>query len=403
MKTRYGLSPWIGTYPATRRPDYPRLRGEHTARIVIIGGGLTGCVTAHACAVAGLKPLVIEAERIGQGSSGRSAGLLLTESGPSFRDISSWHGLRAAKRIAESWRRASLDGAAQLRRLSIPCGLEPRDSLFVAFRDEEKLLRREYDARNVAGVEGTWLTPRQVKAKVALDGSSALRGDVGFVLNPYRACLGVAAAAVRRGATLFERTRVKKVRFGRRNVEVIVDGGIVRADTVIVATGTATEEFRPLRRHFKRRETYVVLSEPVPAAIRRQVGSRGVMLSDGRSYRLCWTRDDRMLVTGGDQDETAGKRREAVLIQRTGQLMYQVLTMYPGISGLQPEYGWDASYGETADRLMYIGPHRNYPRHLFALGGAGDSVTGAFLAARILTRAARGMPEKGDELFGWTR
>ena len=43
--------------------------------------------------------------------------------------------------------------------------------------------------------------------------------------------------------------------------------------------------------------------------------------------------------------------------------------MYPAISGLQPEYGWDASYGETADGLMYIGPHRNYPRHLFALGG----------------------------------
>ena len=39
---------------------------------------------------------------------------------------------------------------------------------------------------------------------------------------------------------------------------------------------------------------------------------------------------------------------------------------------------------------MYIGPHRNYPRHLFALGGAGDSVTGAFLAARILVRALQG-------------
>jgi glycine/D-amino acid oxidase-like deaminating enzyme len=83
--------------------------------------------------------------------------------------------------------------------------------------------------------------------------------------------------------------------------------------------------------------------------------------------------------------------------------MYQVLTMYPAISGLQPEYGWNTPYGETADRLMYIGPHRNYPRHLFALGESGDSVTGAFLAARILTRAARGSPEKGDELFGWTR
>ena len=52
---------------------------------------------------------------------------------------------------------------------------------------------------------------------------------------------------------------------------------------------------------------------------------------------------------------------------------------------------------------MYIGAHRNYPRHLFALGGPGDSVTGAFVAARILVRALQDAPEKADEVFGWTR
>jgi hypothetical protein len=51
---------------------------------------------------------------------------------------------------------------------------------------------------------------------------------------------------------------------------------------------------------------------------------------------------------------------------------------------------------------MYIGPHRNYPRHLFALGG-GVSVAGAFLAARILSRALQGSSEKADAVFGWTR
>jgi len=61
------------------------------------------------------------------------------------------------------------------------------------------------------------------------------------------------------------------------------------------------------------------------------------------------------------------------------------------------------TYGETADGLPYIGPHRNYPHHLFALGGSSDSVTGAFLAARILARAITGTAAKGDEVFGWTR
>jgi glycine/D-amino acid oxidase-like deaminating enzyme len=83
--------------------------------------------------------------------------------------------------------------------------------------------------------------------------------------------------------------------------------------------------------------------------------------------------------------------------------MYELLTTYPSISGLRPEFGWEMVYGETADGVMYACAHRNYPHHLFALGGNTDSVTGAFLAARILARAAAGAPAKGDEAFGWTR
>jgi glycine/D-amino acid oxidase-like deaminating enzyme len=108
-------------------------------------------------------------------------------------------------------------------------------------------------------------------------------------------------------------------------------------------------------------------------------------------------------VSGADQDETTPRTREAVLVQRTGQLMYESLMMYPAISGLQPQHGWHLPYGETADGLMYIGPHRNYPHHLFALGSGGDSISGAFVAARILARAVRGQVDKADEVFGWTR
>jgi glycine/D-amino acid oxidase-like deaminating enzyme len=167
----------------------------------------------------------------------------------------------------------------------------------------------------------------------------------------------------------------------------------------------ATAEFKPLRRHFKARETYLVLTDEIPAAVRKQLGRRDATLRDTRTprHRIRWTADDRILMAGGDQDATPARTREAVLVQRTGQLMYELLMMYPAISGLQPAFGWDMPYGETADGLMYIGPHRNYPRHLFALGTSGDSITGAFVAARLLARALRGESEKGDDVFGWAR
>ncbi len=405
MRTRYGVSPWIDSFPARRRPDYPRLRGEHTADVVIVGGGLTGCATAYACAAAGSKLMLLEGGRIGQGSAGRSAGLLLADPGPSFRDVAQAHGLRAARAVFESWRRASLDAAALLRRLRVPCALDGYDDVIVVRGDEEKLLRREFEAREEAGLPVRWLIQKSVRLATALDAAAGMRLRDSYTLDPYGACLGLAAAATRRGGILFERSGVKRIRATAKDVEIVLEGAVVHAQTVIVTTGTATAEFQPLRRHFKRRETYLVLTEPMPAAMRKQLGRRDITVRDSRSprHRIRWTRDDRILLSGADQDETPARSREAVLVQRTGQLMYELLTMYQAISGLQPEYGWELPYGETADGLMYIGAHRNYPRHLFALGGGGDSITGAFLAARMLTRAVRGEVDKGDEVFGWAR
>jgi glycine/D-amino acid oxidase-like deaminating enzyme len=405
MRTRYGISPWIDTFPSKRRPNYPRLRGEHTADVVIVGGGLTGCATAYACVAAGLRPLLIEADRVGLGSAGRSAGLLLPDSGVFFRDIVNAHGLRAARRVFEGYRKAAFDGAAALRRLNIRCDLTTCQDVLVAIRDGEKELRRERDARDAAGLDARWITGQSSRASLALDAVGAIKPGAGFSLDPYRACLGLASAAKSRGGTFFERSPVKKIRVGRKHVDVMVDGGVVQADTVIVTTGVATAEFKPLRRHFKRRETYLVLTEPLPASMRKQLGSADVTFRDIASprHRVRRTKDGRLLIAGADRDESPARQRDALRVQRTGQLMYELLMMYPAISGLQPKYGWEMVYGETADGLMYIGPHRNYPRHLFALGSSGDTLAGAFLAARVLARAARGTMDKADDVFGWTR
>ena len=182
--------------------------------------------------------------------------------------------------------------------------------------------------------------------------------------------MGLAAAAARAGAACCEQSPVKNVRFTRKYADVVTAHGTIRTGHVVIATGSATAEFKPLRRHFKRRESYFAMTEPVPGAVRRQLGDQNVVLTDAQApaHRIRWAAGDRLMIGGADQDETPERTRPAVLVQRTGQLMYQLLTMYPAISGLQPEFGWDVPYGVPADGLMYIGAHRNYPFHHFAHG-----------------------------------
>ncbi len=396
------MTPWLD---AARAPSYPRFRGgDRTADVVIIGAGLTGCAIAHASAAAGFDTLVLEASRVGQGSTNRSGGFLSNEPGPSFRDVVAAHGLKNARRVFDAWRRGALDGAAVLRRLGINCQLTPRETLVIARGDEERDLRREFEARRDAGLDASWQTAKQVNARTKLDAATGMKLREGATLDPYKACLGLAAAAVRAGAVLCEQSPVKKVRFTRKYADVVTAQGTIRTGHVVVATGSATAEFKPLRRHFKRRESYFAMTEPVPGVVRRQLGDPDIVLSDARMppHRIRWAPGDRLMIGGADQDETPPRTRQAVLVQRTGQLMYQLLTMYPAISGLQPEFGWEVPYGVPADGLMYIGAHRNYPFHHFATGGSG-SLAGAFVASRILLREFQGKAEKADEIFGWNR
>jgi hypothetical protein len=82
--------------------------------------------------------------------------------------------------------------------------------------------------------------------------------------------------------------------------------------------------------------------------------------------------------------------------------MYELSLTLEAISGLLPEHGWIVPYARAVDGLPFIGPHRNYPHHFFALG-LGQNVANSFLASRVLLRHWAGEPAKGDEAFGFTR
>ena len=83
--------------------------------------------------------------------------------------------------------------------------------------------------------------------------------------------------------------------------------------------------------------------------------------------------------------------------------MYELSTLYPDISVNLTQYGWYAPYARTSDGLPYIGPHRNFPHHLFAFGDSSHSVTGAYLASRALLRHHLDELEPVDRLFSFTR
>jgi glycine/D-amino acid oxidase-like deaminating enzyme len=195
------------------------------------------------------------------------------------------------------------------------------------------------------------------------------------------------------------------VTFTRKHADVHLDGCDIRTGRVIVATGVPTSLYKSLVRHFWLKERFAVLTDPIPAKVRQGLGTRKAVMVDAAvpAHMLRWVGEDRLLVSGADGDAVPARLVDKTIVQRTGQLMYETSTIYPDISGVMPAYGWQLSYARTAEGVPYIGPHRNFPHHLFAFGDASHGVTGAYLASRLLLRHHLGEATGLDEAFGFNR
>ena len=403
---RYGIPAWLARVPRSRRPSYPPARRDHETEVAIVGGGFSGCATAYAFAAAGIPVALLEAAAIGQASTARSTGLLRHELDIDYLELEARSRRSAARRIWRTNRRAALDLGATLRRLRVQCQLETRDAIyFTTDEDDVKRLRRELGARREVGSDTTWLTQERLARTTNLAAFGGVRTRGNSQVDPYRMCLGMAASAAKRGAVIYERSPATKIQPHRKGVDITTERGTVRAQRVIVATGSAGPLFKPLARHLMAMHTYVVLTPPLGAKIRAELGQRDTILWDAAepAHYLRWTKDGRVIFSGADQPAPPSRRLEKTLVQRTGQLMYELSTLYPVLSGVQPDCAWANPVSTTADGLPYIGPHRNFPRHLFAFGLGHNALTAGFLASRILLRYHQGVETKDDELVGFTR
>ena len=403
--TRYDRSPWLDSLPASRVPSHPKYKGAAQTGVVVIGAGLTGCLTAYALAAAGVKVMVLEADRVGRGATAFSSGWISEDPNVPFHGVEQAIGLRAARRAWQAWRRAALDFVSLVKRLDVKCQLEERGSITLATSPEQSAaLRKDLKARKDAGLDASLLSAGAIKSALAVDAGAGLRTKAGATLDPYRATLGIAAAAADRGAQFFERSAVRRLTFTRKTLDVIAEGGQIRAERVVVATGLPRALFKALARHFWFHTAYSALTEPIPAKIRRALGAKTVIRDSANPpHTIRWVGEDRLLVSGADSEMVPPRQSSNVIVQRTGQLMYELTTLYSEVSGIQPAFGWAADYARTVDGLPFIGSHRNYPFHLFAFGDSSHSVTGSYLASRIMLRQYSGEMDPADAAFGFHR
>jgi len=402
----YGTYYWAERTASTRRRTYPSFRGQLTADVVVIGGGLTGCTAAHVFANAGLKTILVDAGRLASGSTAGSIGALIPQPDAWFRTVEAAAGLRVARAAWKASRRSALEFSSALSRLNIKCDLTPQPLVINArAAPDVDRLRREQAARKAAGLDAPWLSGAATAAETGTDSAGAIRLSDGFVFDPVRAALGLAASAAAKGAAIFEKSAVRRTRFTRKHADVILTTGTVRTQNVFVATGGPGALFSQLRRHVREQAGYVVVTDTLPAAVRREVGRRGSVVTEASDVApwLRWMSEDRVLFAGGLSAAPGTRQRDKAVVRHTADLMYELSVRHPAISGLPAAWGWTIPVVSTPDGLPWIGSHRNYPFHFFAMafGWHGDGL--AWFAAKAALRAFADESTSEDHALGFLR
>jgi len=405
----YGQSYWAPSKTQVRSPGIRRNKpkGQLAADVVVVGGGFTGLASAYALAHAGLDVVVLEADRLAGGATEASIGAILPVPDPSLSAVTKSAGLRAARVAFTELRRSAQELPAVLEGLGIRCDQESTTLVVNApFTNDAAQLKKEMAARKALKLDGSWWSADAAARALATETQGALRIQHAALLHPVRAALGLAKAARDSGARIFEQSAVRKTTFTRKDVTVVLNGATITARGVVVATGSPGSVFHQLERHVRVVRGYAVVSEPLTPAMRKSVGDRTSFYTEGtESPRfLRWLPGHRALFAGltGPEPGTAANRATAVR-QRTNQLMYELTLRYPEISGVPIACGWDLPIVSTADGLPWIGPHRNYPFHFFAVafGWHGDGL--AWHAAKAALRSITGASTREDEAFGFLR
>lgn len=256
------------------------------ADVCIVGGGYTGLTTALELARSGVRVVLLEAEGIGFGGSGRNAGHCTpTFHHHSIPQIRQLLGPERGERLIARQTGANTVVADYIERYNIDCEWQQNGYLMAAHTPSAMArLALKTEQYNAVGQHTRLL---ECEEACAMTGSQRLHGGwlhpAGGHLNPLGYARGLARAVVQEGGRVFTQSLVSNVARQGDRWQINTGNGLVLADKVIFATGAYSRLGWPgLDQTFRIQKVFVAATEPLPESVRREVLPLNTTTHDGR-------------------------------------------------------------------------------------------------------------------------
>jgi len=382
-------------YAASANPAPLRapLRGDTTADVCVIGGGIAGCSTALHLAERGYRVVLLEGRRIAWGASGRSGGQAIFGFAAGQDKLIAQVGKETARRMFDVSVEALDLLKERVARHAIDCDLhwgqmhvaiKPRhETELKAWREE---LAEQYGYRSLR-----WLERAELRSVLATDRySGGLLDSRSGHLHPLNYTLGLAAAAEAAGAMIFEGSQVTHLQHGD-TVVAHTGAGRVRARQVALCCNAYIDDLSPkLRARIMPVGTYIVATEPLGRARMQALMRENFAVTD-----VNWVLDyfrrsaDHRLLFGGRVSYSGLDPLNTARATRT-----RMVKVFPQLADAKVDYSWGGYVDITMSRAPDFGRVAPNVYYLQGFSGHGIALTG--MAGKLVAETIAGQSERFD-------
>jgi len=383
-------------YAASAHASPPResLRGELTADVCVVGGGIAGCSTALNLAERGYRVVLLEGKRVGWGASGRSGGQAIFGFAAGQDKLIAQVGRETARRMFDVSVEALDVLKSRVARHGIDCDLN-WGQMHVAIKPRhvtELQAWREELERDYGYSSPRWLDRRELREILATERYlGGLLDPRSGHLHPLNYTLGLARAAEAAGVRIFEGSQVTRLDHGD-TVTVSTEAGAVRARYVALCCNAYVDDAisARLRARIMPVGTYIVATEPLGEARMKALIRDNVAVTD-----INWVLDyfrrsaDHRLLFGG---RVSYSGLDPLNTERATRA--RMLKVFPQLADVDVAYSWGGYVDITMSRAPDFGRLAPNAYYLQGFSGHGIALTG--MAGQLVAEAIAGQAERFD-------
>lgn len=384
----------------SNQTNYPSLKNNEKADVCIIGGGITGAITAYLLEKNNINVAVLEKNKICMGVTANSTAKLTSQHGLFYKYLADENGIDFAKKYLESNEEGIKLAEKIIKEENIDCDYEKKDAYVFATNESElEKIKQEIDILNKINFSAEFIKEVKLPIEKCL-GAERFQSQAQF--NSRKYTVGLFDKIKKMGGKIFEDSKVKKIEKENEKYKIITENGEVHAKNVVIATHYPIKNFPGMYfvKMYQDKSYVIAVDLKADEELSKIVNGMYIQSCDPViSFRTAKYEGKDLLLIAGSGHRTG--QATGIIEDSFVNLENYIKKYYPKA---EVKFKWSTEDCVTLDKIPYIGQFSNLMPNIYvATGYKKWGMSTAHVAGKIISDQILGIENKYEEIYNATR